>query len=361
MLRCPSCSYTTESLFRLDRHRAKCRFEKTKKRKVSSKSYALVDLHTFTAPKTPTADIPTYQDYCSPDQDPDADHEQPDTSFQSGSPVDIVVGELASFLDALSRKTGARLANQLITFFHGKDFYLSLFRDKIKHIQDCRSLIANNCNTLFRNSGFQQHQISTKLSDGTIRQTILHLRDPLQVLRDQISFLDRSGDFIPTPTSKYSPHQTETLSGMIPILPFLGLSLDIYKYSLTRLQQLWQVPPSLHIRFTLFFSTRLRPAANGSSITVIRLSGSYLFPILRSRKTILQINLNMTQTVLKQSKKLYHYKTTCGKHLQVMVERTTCSCSITLSDIQFKSLKITVYLDSFAILRGRAFGTAFQC
>ena len=128
-------------------------------------------------------------------QDPEMEPVQPIP------PEEALVDELASFLDVLARKTGIRMTNQLLRFFHSTDFQLNIFRDKIKSVSDCRKLVARNCGKMFRNSGFKETPVDTTWSDGTSGRTTMYMRDPLDLLKEQISVLeDRDGfTFRPVP------------------------------------------------------------------------------------------------------------------------------------------------------------------
>lgn len=74
--------------------------------------------------------------------------------------------EMASFLDVSARKTVNRMANQLLRFFHNKEFELSTVHDRIKSSSDCRKIVSNNYRKMFSNSGFEEKFLDTSWSEG---------------------------------------------------------------------------------------------------------------------------------------------------------------------------------------------------
>ena len=136
------------------------------------------------------------QDFVDPAAQP------PIATSSSETPEDAFIQEMAAFLDMLARKTGIRMANQLIRLFHNTHFNLSLFREKIRTVSECRRLATEKCRHMFRNSGFQETHIDTTWSDGTKGRTALYLRDSVDVLREQFIALDRSDSFAFRPTQK---------------------------------------------------------------------------------------------------------------------------------------------------------------
>lgn len=72
------------------------------------------------------------------------------------SPSVLVIEEKATFLDTLAMKTVVRMAYQLISVFHDSDFDISVFHEKLRNISDCKMLISNGIDTVFRNSGLEQ-------------------------------------------------------------------------------------------------------------------------------------------------------------------------------------------------------------
>lgn len=156
MQRCPFCPYTTKSAFTLTRHRSKCRFAKCAETASARSGKRLSALTTVLPPLSNPNPYdneiglqpPSLEDFCYQES------AIPETSCALPPPTDVLIDELASFLDVLARKTGTRMANQLLKFFHKTEFELTSFRKKIISISDCRTMVAKNCGRMFSNNGF---------------------------------------------------------------------------------------------------------------------------------------------------------------------------------------------------------------
>lgn len=55
---------------------------------------------------------------------------------------------------------------------------------------------------MFQNSGFEQLEIQTALYDGSRGRAPMYLRDTVQFLREQLSVLDNTENFIFRPVEK---------------------------------------------------------------------------------------------------------------------------------------------------------------
>lgn len=90
----------------------------------------------------------------------------------------LFIEKRATFLDTLSIKSCFSVFNQLIRWII---FY-------------CRKVVSKIWNTSFLNSGFGQLQTQRRWSDGSRGIIRMYLRDPLYVLRKQVSVLEKTDD-----------------------------------------------------------------------------------------------------------------------------------------------------------------------
>lgn len=88
------------------------------------------------------------------------------------------------------------MANQLIRVWQNPDFYNSTFRKKPRSISACRKVISKVCDTMFRNSGFEQLEVQKTWSAGSRGRTLMCLGDCLEFSAKQISVLEKSEEFI---------------------------------------------------------------------------------------------------------------------------------------------------------------------
>lgn len=136
MIRCPFCTYTTSPSFTLDWHRAKYRFAKLiqKHPSTSLKSYSALSFWTLQHCSTELSsendfDIGNHlQSY-----KPEVQSEQLEISQSPATHFDVVIEELASFLDSLVRWTVFHVGYQFIHFFHREHFKISVFRKGEEH------------------------------------------------------------------------------------------------------------------------------------------------------------------------------------------------------------------------------------
>ena len=132
-LPCPFCIHLNESSFVLTHHIARCRFATCTKRKLSMSNTRLYVLSTV--PTAPFCAAPKYSGYaCHVPGHCELAHSGTAEISGASSGTEILLDEMTLFLNALARKTGSRMANQLLGVFHNKDSDLNKFRDKIKSI-----------------------------------------------------------------------------------------------------------------------------------------------------------------------------------------------------------------------------------
>lgn len=123
MQSCPFCRYTTSSTSTLGRYRAKCRYAKMAQKLQSSSPNVYYALSTVYQPSSQNV-IDDFMDSNNMFLPSDSSL-SPKPTYATpcpSSPVDVVIEDLAAFLDVLSRKTCVRMKSPLITFFHKTDF-----------------------------------------------------------------------------------------------------------------------------------------------------------------------------------------------------------------------------------------------
>ena len=88
-----------------------------------------------TVPTAPFCAAPKYSGYaCHVPGHCELAHSGTAEFSGASSGTEILLDEMTLFLNALARKTGSRMANQLLGAFHNKDLDLNKFHDKIKSI-----------------------------------------------------------------------------------------------------------------------------------------------------------------------------------------------------------------------------------
>lgn len=90
------------------------------------------------------------------------------------SPADAIIDYLDAFLGVLARRKGARIAKQLIGFFHHKDFDIVVFHDQLIHCKDTRKVVSKHCEIMFLNSCFQETGFESTWSGGCRRRTTIY-------------------------------------------------------------------------------------------------------------------------------------------------------------------------------------------
>lgn len=144
-------------------------------------------------------------------------------------------------------------------------------------------MVANNCEKMFHSSGFQQTSVDTTYPDGSVGQTTMYMRDPIDVLKQQISALeDRDAfTFRPVPKSRRSDGSTYQSTPME-----TSHFHDVYSsvrrrvFSTTDISVVWNdnIPstPRSFVGFLQFFSDKTATTLTSSAFVAYPLHAVFL-------------------------------------------------------------------------------------